>query len=259
MMTKLFALAGVVIREMFRRKDFYVVFILTAVIVIIMGSVTFFNDPKISGYLKELALMLIWLFSLIIAITTAARQIPAERESGTIFPLLAKPVTRNEVIFGKFLGCWLASGIALLVFYLFFGCIEALKEPSMPWGGFFETLWLHWSLLGVVISMAMLGSIVFAAPSSNATICLVSIFAILVLGRHLNKVALGMSEPGQTLVYTIYYVIPHLELFDVRDLIVHRWPPAPLDKVLLLTLYGLAYSGAFLTLACIMFRRKPLK
>ena len=29
-----------------------------------------------------------------IALTAAARQIPAERESRTIFPLLAKPVTR---------------------------------------------------------------------------------------------------------------------------------------------------------------------
>ena len=41
----------------------------------------------------------------------AARQIPAERENRTIFPLLAKPVTRGQVIAWKFLGCWLAAGI----------------------------------------------------------------------------------------------------------------------------------------------------
>ena len=53
------------------------------------------------------------------AVGTTARQIPAERENRTIFPLLAKPVTRAQVVAGKFLGCWLACGMALVVFYLF--------------------------------------------------------------------------------------------------------------------------------------------
>ena len=61
-------------------------------------------------YLKDVCLLLIWISSLVIAITTTARQIPAERESRTIFPLLAKPVRRGELIVGKFLGCWLACG-----------------------------------------------------------------------------------------------------------------------------------------------------
>jgi len=30
--------------------------------------------------------------------------------------LLAKPVTRGQVIVGKFAGCWLACGLALMVF-----------------------------------------------------------------------------------------------------------------------------------------------
>ena len=44
------------------------------------------------------------MWSLVIAIGTAARQIPAERENRTIFPLLAKPVSRWQVILGKFFG-----------------------------------------------------------------------------------------------------------------------------------------------------------
>src|SRR5438552_963172 len=41
------AIAGVVIRELYRRKDFYVLFVLTAVITLLMGSVKFFGDDKI--------------------------------------------------------------------------------------------------------------------------------------------------------------------------------------------------------------------
>src|SRR6476620_739993 len=103
-MNNMIALTGVVIKELYRRKDFYVLFVLTALITLIMGSVSFFNDPKIARYLKEIVLLLIWIAALVIAITTTARQIPAERENRTIFPLLAKPVSRGQVITGKFFG-----------------------------------------------------------------------------------------------------------------------------------------------------------
>ena len=85
-MNNVIALSGVVIKEMYRRKDFYVLFILTALITLMMGSVNFFNDDKIVRFLKEVCLLLIWLSSLTIAIVTTARQIPAEKENRTIFP-----------------------------------------------------------------------------------------------------------------------------------------------------------------------------
>ena len=77
-MKNIFAVAGVVIKELYRRKDFYVLFILTILICLVMASVNIFNDKQIVRYLKELCLLLIWISSLVIAITTTARQIPAE-------------------------------------------------------------------------------------------------------------------------------------------------------------------------------------
>ena len=94
------AIGALVIKELFRRKDFYALFILTALITLILGSVNFFNEAHVVRYLKEICLFLIWTSSLVIAITTTARQIPVERESRTIFPLLAKPVTRAHVVMG---------------------------------------------------------------------------------------------------------------------------------------------------------------
>src|SRR2546422_11184484 len=131
-MKTIFALSSVVIKEIYRRKDFYVLFVLTALITLLMASINFFNEPNIARYLKDICLLLIWISALVIAIATTARQIPAERENRTIFPLLAKPVTRAQVIAGKFLGCWLASGIVLLVFYIFFGVISGSAELHWP-------------------------------------------------------------------------------------------------------------------------------
>ncbi len=88
-MNTVLALAGVVIKELYRRKDFYVLFVFTAVITLLMGSVSFFHDVKSVRDVKDIALLLVWISALVIAIGTAARQIPAERENRTIFPLLA--------------------------------------------------------------------------------------------------------------------------------------------------------------------------
>jgi Cu-processing system permease protein len=257
-MNTIWALAGVVIKELYRRKDFYVLFALTALITIAAGSVQFFHDPNIVRYIKDLCLLLIWVSALLITIGMTARQIPAERESRTIFPLLAKPVTRGQVILGKFLGCWLASGIALVFFYVFFTVVTGSREQSWPLLNYLQAFLLQWIMLGVVTAMVLLGSILFSAPSANVTICFIVVAGILFLGRHLNTIALHHTGPLRNLIYTIYFLIPHLELFDVRERLVGGWGLVDWLDCALATLYGAAYTGLFLLLTWLAFRRKSL-
>lgn len=255
-MNKIWAVAEVVVKELLRRKDFYVLFILTAVISAIALSVNIFNDSKMVRYVKELCLLLIWISTLVMTITTAARQIPAERESRTLFPLLAKPIARWQLLLGKFFGCWAALGATLVCFYGFFALLSGLREESFPLANYTQAAVLHWMLLGVLTALALLGSLVFSASSSNTTICLVVAAGILMIGRHLNKVALQLEEPGRTITYLVYYLIPHLELFDVRDLIIHNWPAIPWGPWCLALVYGGCFAGLFLWLGCWLFDRK---
>lgn len=258
-MRNIFAVAGVVIKELYRRKDFYVLFILTVVICLVMASVNIYHDNDIIRYIKALCLLLIWISSLVIAITTTARQIPAEREQRTLLPLLAKPLSRSQLIFGKFFGCWLACGLVLFCFYAFFGALAASREHTWPLLSYLQAGLLHWVTLGVIVALTLLGSLVFAAPSSNSTICFVLVAAILSIGRYLDLFALRMSEPLRSVVYAIYYAIPHLEIpFEMRNLIVHDWPLIGWNYVALDALYSLAYAAVFLVAACLVFRRKAI-
>jgi ABC-type transport system involved in multi-copper enzyme maturation permease subunit len=257
-MNKVFAIASVAIKELCRRKDFYVLFVLSAIITLVAGSATFLHDDKIVRSLKEICLLLIWISALVIAVTTMARQLPAEREQRTIFPLLAKPVTRGQVVAGKFLGCWLATGLSLVVFYAFLGFVSASREHTWPLLNYFQAAWLQWMMLGIVMAMALLGSVVFAAPSSNSTICLVVTIGILALGGHLHQVALQQAEPLRTLLSVIYFLIPHLEWFDVRDLIVHEQSLIAWWAVGAATLYAATFAALFLFATWVLFRRKAL-
>jgi ABC-type transport system involved in multi-copper enzyme maturation permease subunit len=257
-MNTIFALAGVVIKELYRRKDFYVLFILSALLTLLLGFVNFFHDDKIVRYLKEICLLLIWVSALVIAIGTTARQIPAERENRTIFPLLAKPVSRAQVIIGKFAGCWFACGIALVVFYLFFAVISGARESHWPVLQWLQAFWLQWLMLSVVVAMVLLGSVVFAAPSSNGTICFIVIVGILLLGRYLNQIALREPEPLRTIVYSLYFVVPHLEWYDIRDFVIYDRKLIGLGSCAIATVYALAYSAFLLFGTWWVFRRKAL-
>ncbi|HWX19460.1 MAG TPA: ABC transporter permease [Candidatus Binatia bacterium] len=257
-MNIILALAGVVIKELYRRKDFYVLFVMTAVITLLMGSVNFFHDAKIVRILKTVCLLLIWVSALVVAITTTARQIPSEKENRTIFPLLAKPVTRGQVVAGKFAGCWLACGLALLMFYVFFGVVTGSKESHWPVLQYLQAAWLQWMMLGMVVALVLLGSVLFTAPSSNATISFVVVVGILLLGRHLNQLALQQPEPLRTIVYTLYFLVPHLEWYDLREFIVNDQPLIDWGSCALASLYAGCYAALLLVATWVAFRRKAL-
>jgi ABC-type transport system involved in multi-copper enzyme maturation permease subunit len=253
------AVASIVIKELTRRKDFYVLFVLTALITLVLGSARFFNQENAFRYLKEVCLFLIWVSSLVIAVATTARQVSTERENRTLFPLLAKPITRRDFILGKFAGCWLATGLALTVFYLFFGVVSGLREHDWPVLHYVQALFLHWMMLGVVCALTLLASLVLAAPSSTNTIVLVVTTGILLVGRHLNKVAVTLDEPLRSVVYGIYFAMPHLEFFDLRDLLIHGWSLVRWSIIGCAALYAVVYMTIFLSTACLAFQRKAVQ
>lgn len=253
------AIARVVVLEMYRRKDFYVLFFLTVLITGLMGSVNFFDDPKIVRYLKEICLALIWVSSAFIAVATTARQIPAERESRTIFPLMAKPISRGQVLLGKFLGCWFATCLSLVAFYVFFGIVTATKEHHWPLGNYFQAWSLHCAMLGIVIGGTLLGSLVLSSVAANITFTVVLFGGIMFLGRHLHKLAVQMSTVSNTIVSGLYYAIPHLELFDVRDLIVHDWPLISWNIWAIAMAYAIVYATFLLLGAWLILRKKSLQ
>jgi membrane protease YdiL (CAAX protease family) len=80
----------------------------------------------------------------------------------------------------------------------------------------------------------------------------------LFVGRHLDQQALKLAEPMRTVVTCLYFALPHLEFYDLRDLVVHNWPPVAWGYIGLALLYAAFYMILFLIGACLVFRRKPV-
>jgi ABC-type transport system involved in multi-copper enzyme maturation permease subunit len=117
---------------------------------------------------------------------------------------------------------------------------------------------LQWMMLAIVIAMVLLGSVVLSAPSVNWTVTLIIVTGILFIGEHLNKVAGRLQEPGGSILRTIYYAIPHLEWYDIRDLLVYNQKMVPLWACAFVGLYALVYTAFFLYVTWLIFRRRPL-
>ena len=83
------------------------------------------------------------------------------------------------------------------------------------------------------------------------------IVGILLLGQYLYKLALNMTEPVQTLLSVVFFVIPHLEFFDVREMLIFGWP-IPLWACGMAALYAFAYTMFFLVLTWLVFRKQSL-
>ncbi len=257
-MNAIAAVAVVSIKELYRRKDFYVLFFLAALIVLGMWVGNLTKDEKLTGALKEICFLLIWISGLVIAVGTAARQIPSERENRTIYPLLAKPVTRGQIITGKFIGCWLACAVALAIFYFCLAIVIASREHSLNLGGYLEAFWMQWMFLAIVIAAALWGSLLLPAQSSNITICLIASVAILLLVPKLGSAAILLAEPLRSVVYAVYFLVPHFEWFNLKSFALSGSGTAGWTFCLLSTLYAACYAGFFLLGTWLSFRRRAL-
>jgi hypothetical protein len=137
------------------------------------------------------------------------------------------------------------------------GVLTGTREHAWRVPLYFEGLWMQWMFLAVVISLVLWGSVIFAAPSSNATICVVVVVGILMVGKYLNKVAATEGGFSGTFIYSVYYIIPHLEWFDLRELLTFH-KSAGWQYCALASLYAAAYTGIFLFFTWLSFRRRPL-
>jgi hypothetical protein len=81
---------------------------------------------------------------------------------------------------------------------------------------------------------------------------------ILFLGANLKKIALSQPEPMQLILTVIYFVMPHLEWFDLRDFVVYDQALVSWPALTLATGYAAIWTMIFLVLAWLGFSRKNL-
>ena len=255
-MEKVFGIAYVTILESFRRKDPIVVLILTGVIVFGAGLFSRFGTEDLGKFVKDVAFTITTLMSIVICVITAARQLPSEIQNRTLYPLVAKPVSRFTLFMGKYVGVSvLASGVVILFWIELFALFKILGIPTSA--VFFQAVYLRVVSMWILAAMVLGLSTVFT-HGANVTISLLLALAMQTFTNTMVAVRYELEGWSLYVLDALYWIVPHLQLFDLSKKEVHNWPAIPLWVLAALTIYGILYSSVFIALGCRRFSKLSL-
>ena len=250
------ALAYASVLESLRRKDLWVAVILAVLMIAAAATVGRFGVAGLEMFLKDVTLTVVNILSVVLAILFAARQLPEEVSRRTVYPLLARPITRFDLIFGKYLGALALSTVALVLF-------AAIGWGALTWFGlgvgaiFWQYLLLRFFSLMLICALTISLS-VFLTPQATVTVALLlavgsSTFATAVKLLHGSASAVGTKT-----LEAAYFVLPQLDLFDLSKKVSYGWKPIQTTTVLTLLVYAAVHGAICLGVGAARFRKQAL-
>jgi ABC-type transport system involved in multi-copper enzyme maturation permease subunit len=232
----------------------------------ILGQLTAGQDLKI---MKDLGLSSIAIFGLFMAVFIGIGLVSKEVERRSIYGLLAKPVSRQEIVLGKFAGLVLTltvnvaiMTIALYLVLAYVGWGENEFTRGRPRGARTrsradEAVVLILVQLMMVTAIALFFS-TFLTPILSAGLTL----GIYIAGyfsqdlRNFDQVV--NSKAVQILARGLYYVLPNLAPFDVTSQVVHGLPISARYMAVTMA-YGVVYIAILLIAGATIFSRRDFK
>lgn len=242
--------------ELWRRNDVFALVLLGLALMVPLSMASPFGAEGASRYLDEMALLLVWGFSVFIALGAGQRLFPPEFESRTIYPLLAKPISRGRLLVCKYIGAVASAWSALVFFYILF-----VASVFVRGGGFSselpQAIALHFAFVALAVAVSLLGSLLVTA-SANLSLSAIVLVGMFFFGRRLPEYAEGLNPALSWVVKTVYAIAPHAEFFDMRQRLVHGWGAVDGVVFVVVLAYAAVYVAALLLAASYVLRRKRL-
>jgi ABC-type transport system involved in multi-copper enzyme maturation permease subunit len=255
-MSRVFAVAANTFRETVRERVLYNLVFFAIVMTIcglLLGQLSIRQDQKI---IKDVGLAAIDLSGTLIAVFIGVGLISKEIERRSLYPLIAKPLTRGEFYLGKFLGLVFTLlvnvGVMTAGLYLTLALTGGRADPLLLSA-------IGPLLLGLVLTVAF--AMLFSTVSSSAALASVFTVVVVMAGRYTDVIR-NMRDvaPGVPpwLVDALYAALPNFRNFDFKDRIAYgdAVPPAVLGWV---ALYAVAYVAVVLSIGLASFRARDFQ
>ncbi len=252
-MKNIFVIAKNTFRETIRDRILYGIlgFSLIYVAITVLLAKISLNDPVV---LKSFGLAGIYIFGSIITIFLGVSIIYKELERRTLYFVLSKPVSRLDVVVGKFLGLFTAIILTTLVMTVVYLGVIFYETGVLDALGL---LAVFYQILEMGLFVALL--VFFSTISTPLTSTIAAV--MLIFGGHSFGAVLRTAAQVGGIFYrfiqAVYYVFPNLEKFDIRISAVHGIAPSG-ASVLLTIIYAILYSAVLLGLANFFLKRKEL-
>lgn len=242
--------------EAIRRKDLWVVVFLMGLFVVGGGIFRLLREgtPAESQFLMNLGMTVAWNLSAVLTVFFGGRQIPSEIENRTLYPLLAKPVRRIDLIIGKITATG-SVGAALILLFTIVSLVEAGWISELQIICLLQTLWIL--CLALLMLSAVIVCLTLWLPAPVAYLLVLGFFFLGAMTMN----ALQDSAP-EALRSLIGWTAGYLPDFKTPSKMITRFTDggAPLGPVgfLVFTFAALLQTALFTTLGAWTFRRKAL-
>ncbi len=254
-LSRILAVAGNTFRESVRERVLYnlVIFaVLMTLSSLLLGQLSVRQDEKI---VKDLGLASMDVFGTLIAIFIGVGLIRKEIERRSLYPLLAKPVSRGEFLLGKFLGLafTLAVNVVLMTFGLFGALVLAGRAPEI---GLLAAVYPIYLGLLLTVGIALL----FSTLASSQLLAILWTFSIVVAGRFSDVIRSmpQVTRAPRWLAEGLYHALPNYRNFDLKARVVYG-EAVPLELLASITAYAVLYLALVLLGAQAAFRRRELQ
>ena len=250
------AIAFNTLKECIRDRILYNLLIFAILIIglsAILSTLTIGEQVRI---ILNIGLAAINIFGVMMAIFLGIGLVYKEIDRRTIYTILSKPIARYQFLIGKFLGLLLTLLLNILIMTA--GLVVTVY--LMGWEvnlTLFEAIFLIFIEFVVVTSIAMLFSC-FSTPTLSAIFTL----SFYVIG-HLSEDIKFFGSKAESLFVKklsifIYYILPNLENFNIKSLVVYN-DPIGLSFLVYATLYGIFYSSIVFLLSTLIFQKRDFK
>ncbi len=217
-----------------------------------LGQLSFAEQARISA---NFGLVAIHLSAVIIAIFIGSHLVAKEIEKKTILTILVRPLSRNQFLFGKYIGLSLLL-ITLIVALAMVLCLIFLGiGVSITWA-------LPAALLGILLEALVLLSVTLLFAMFCKPMMVISFsLGVFIIGHWLPSLNFfSEKEDGGVLPLVnkaAHLFIPRLELLNWRDWVVYALP-VETSRLFM----GLGYTAGLVSVlflfSGLLFRRKDL-
>jgi len=253
------ALAWVTVRQALRQKLAVNLLIFGVALVsasIVISTLTFGEQYRI---IVNIGLSAMEVFGTLIAVFLGAGLVAGDVERRTVYPIVAKPVSRARYVVGRYLGLVATTTLNLAVMALFFIAVLAIYLRGFS---FLARTPLFATLAGISLQLAMIAAVaVLFSSFTTATLSAIFSLSLVVAGHVASDLVHYWAAQGEGSAWigkALYVVVPNLEALNLKEAMVYKDAVAAGPFAASMA-YGILYSTGLVALAAAVFTRRDLR
>ena len=225
--------------------------ILMMLVSLFIASISLDQDIRI---IVDLSLTAIYVLQVFIAVFIGSNLFHKEMERKTFFLLLPKPASRESVILGKALGLVVTTTVVTLITSFALSALLLVKGGTM----YLVPLFLSILMSTFEVFLLVLIAFLFSLFTSSVLSALFTL-AIFLIG-HSGDILVALiqkatSFPMKFLLEIIYYVLPNLEKFNLRNEVIYKVLPDT-RMIIFAVFYAVLYSTILFFANRYLFKKK---